>query len=133
MSLMKITQKLREQGIRVTPQRRAVYEAMCALCHSTVEQVEQQVRAKSPSISPATIYKILDSFASAGIIGRLSTEKGKLYYDISPCPHAHIISSQGVITDYADSGLVGAVKDYLKSNPIQGVDIERVALQIFIK
>lgn len=130
---MTTIKQLKSYGIRVTPQRRAVYQAVSALRHCSVEQVVQHVTAANPSITAATIYNTLDSFTNCGLISRMSTEKGKLYYDINIGSHAHIVDKSGQINDYTDQGLIDTINNYLSLHPIEGVEIEKISLNIFKK
>ena len=54
---------IKEAGLRLTPQRIAVMEALSALkSHPTAEQITEYVRIDYPDIATGTIYKILESF-----------------------------------------------------------------------
>ena len=53
---------LKERGLKVTPQRLAVYEAVDLLHdHPTAEEVSQFIRKKHPDIATGTVYKTLDT------------------------------------------------------------------------
>lgn len=129
---MDITNIFRSKGIKVTPQRRAVYKVLDKLRHCSVEDVVEAVTVKHPSITVSTVYNILDCFAENGIISRLSTTKGKLYYDITPLEHHHIITDNNII-DYQDEGLSKLISEYISQHPIEGYDIDKISLQVYVK
>ena len=55
-------EKLQEKGLKVTPQRVAIYEAIVKLKnHPTAENVIEYIKANHPNISVGTVYKVLDS------------------------------------------------------------------------
>ena len=51
-----------EKGMKVTPQRVAIYEAIVKLNnHPTAEIVIDYIKANNPNISVGSVYKVLDS------------------------------------------------------------------------
>jgi Fur family peroxide stress response transcriptional regulator len=84
---------LREQGYRLTPQRRAVLRIL-ASCkqHPSAEQIFEQVSADFPGTSLATIYKTLALLKEQGEICELSFGDGCNRYDCrTPYPHPHLV------------------------------------------
>ena len=84
---------LREQGYRLTPQRRAVLRIL-ASCrqHPSAEEIFEQVSADFPGTSLATIYKTLALLKEQGEIYELSFADGCNRYDCrTPYPHPHLI------------------------------------------
>ena len=63
-----ITQAIKTAGLKVTPQRRMVYEVMQELRHASVDTVIEKVRERNPDITVSTIYRILDSFCRAKVL-----------------------------------------------------------------
>ena len=59
---MEGTDKIREAGLKLTPQRKAVYEAMTELRHAPIEEIISSVQSKDKEITLSTVYRILDSF-----------------------------------------------------------------------
>lgn len=127
---MTISKILREKQLKVTPQRRAVYGVLETLRHASVEEIAAAVTALHPQITVSTVYNVLDCFAEKAVIARLSTTKGKLYYDITPVEHHHIITDHE-IADYHNEELSRLINAYITQHPLSGYDIERVSLQIY--
>jgi Fe2+ or Zn2+ uptake regulation protein len=73
--------QLRERGLRVTPQRRAIWAAFenGAAGHLTADAVFQRARRDLPELSRATTYNALSEFVSAGLLRVLSGHGGQLY------------------------------------------------------
>ncbi|NLE43150.1 MAG: transcriptional repressor [Chloroflexi bacterium] len=94
--------RLRENGLRVTPQRRAVMAVLLESDdHPTVEQVHERVRSRYPMTSLATVYKTLALLRDLGELREISIGSASNRYDASlPQGHAHIICvSCGTIVD----------------------------------
>ncbi len=128
---MDIAQKIREMGIKATTQRVVVYSTLMELGHTSAEEVATIVRASHPSITIATVYSILDSFCTSGLISRLSTPSGKIHYDVTPYPHHHIYHKDGTVTDYNDPELSAILENYFRGKDI-GNEIESLKLQLFV-
>ncbi len=130
-----LKESIREAGLRVTPQRMAVLEAVLVLeNHPTVEQVLHYVRGKHPGIATGTVYHILDTLAEHQLIARVKTDHEVMRYDGFMKPHHHIYTmGTDRITDYSDPELDEMLKEYFSRNAIPGVEIREIRLQIIGK
>jgi Fe2+ or Zn2+ uptake regulation protein len=65
-----VVAKLRTAGLRVTPQRRAIWSVFRegASGHLTADEVYERARAKLPELSRATVYNSLAEFVRAGLL-----------------------------------------------------------------
>ena len=65
-----VIEKLREQGCRITKQRRMlldiILEEECSCC----KEIYYQASLKDPSIGPATVYRMVNTLESIGAISR---------------------------------------------------------------
>ncbi len=88
-------------GIRLTPQRRHVYEALMEQRdHPTALDVFMRVKAKIPSISLATVYNCLEALSESGLIKHVNLDRGSSRYCPNPAPHGHFFCDQcGGVTD----------------------------------
>ncbi|MBI4083992.1 MAG: transcriptional repressor [Candidatus Lambdaproteobacteria bacterium] len=93
--------RCRAAGLKVTPQRMAVYSMLIATDrHPCPDDVYTAIRSDIPAISLATVYKILDLFQERGFVRRVSTEGQVARYDAMLDPHHHLVcSSCGRIQD----------------------------------
>ena len=121
-----------EKGLKVTPQRIAVYEALMHVKnHPSADRLIKYIRESHPSISVGTIYKTLETFVDNKLVKRVKTEEDVMRYDIILDEHHHIYCTQtGKIADYFDEDLDQIIKAYLKNNPIPGFELEEVKLSI---
>jgi len=124
--------RLRDRGLRITPQRLAVYEAVDLLHdHPTAEEVSQYIRQKHPDIALGTVYKTLETLAERNILKRVKTDSGLLRYDAVDERHHHIYCTHcDRIEDYYDAGLTKILYDYFESHRIPDFRIEDIKLQI---
>jgi Fe2+ or Zn2+ uptake regulation protein len=84
--------RLRERGLRVTPQRRAIVHALQGSDpHLTAEQILTRVRTVMPDISSATIYATLRELAGIGVLRELDLGLRERRYDVIATAHAHLV------------------------------------------
>ena len=135
MTVQDYSDKLVEKGLKVTPQRIAVFEAIIKLNnHPTAENIIDYVRKNHPNISTATVYKVLDALISSGLIKRVNTERDIMRYDAFLESHHHLYSSDSdKIEDYSDEELSRILKEYFKNKEIPDFQIEDIRLQIIGK
>lgn len=81
---------LRKAGLRITPQRRAVWSAFEAAGneHLTAEEVFGRARGELPELSRATVYNTLAALVDRGIL-RMIESRGAVLYDPNPDPTHH--------------------------------------------
>ena len=84
--------KLRERGLRVTPQRIVIHRALCARNqHMTAEQVLARVSDVLPGTSLPTVYSTLELLEGLELIRRVGTGNGAVVFDSRVEPHAHTV------------------------------------------
>jgi len=82
--------KLKALGLKVTPQRRAVLDAIKGdRTHPSAEKIYKKILRKYPGVSFATVYNTLSKLAETGEIQELDIDPGKKRYDPQPLPHYH--------------------------------------------
>jgi Fur family peroxide stress response transcriptional regulator len=93
--------RCRAAGVRVTSQRRAVFEALAADgSHPTAEALYVRLAPAMPGISRTTVYRVLDSLERKGLIRRVSSTGGVARFDARPDAHQHLVCRVcGAITD----------------------------------
>jgi len=104
--------RLRARGWRITPQRRAVVQALAGEhVHRTADQVHAAARALVPEVSLATVYNTLNELVSMGEISAINVGDGSTRYDpkVGPDHHHLICDGCGRMYDVEPSG-VDAVK-----------------------
>ena len=124
--------ELKKQGLKVTPQRLAVLEAVNALHdHPTADEVISFIRKMYPNVATGTVYKTLETLVGKGIITRIKTDRDIMRYDGVTELHHHLYcKDSGQIKDYSDDELNRILKNYFKKNKIKRFKIEEINLQI---
>lgn len=132
MKIASIRDRLAEKGLRVTPQRIAILEAILELKnHPAAEDIIDFVRKRNPNISTATVYKVLDVLVANDIIERVKTDRDYMRYDAVMARHHHLYSRHTHrIEDYSDDKLNRMILDYFEKKEITGFSVEDVRLQI---
>ena len=86
-----ITELLRENGFKVTPQRLAVYEVLANTKeHPSAEMIFNKLQTNYPTMSLATVYKTIDILKEVGLVQILNAGEDSFRYDADISDHAHI-------------------------------------------
>lgn len=133
-----IRQKLVDKGLKVTPQRMAILEAVLVLDnHPTAESIIEYVRENQPGIATGTVYKVLDALEQSMLIRKVKTDKDIKRYDGILEKHHHLYCNEcEEIRDYNDPELDLLLEKHFKDKNIPDFTIEDFAIQIkgrFIK
>ena len=135
MKITEIRNKLIEKGLKVTPQRIAILEAIIKLNnHPTAENIINYIRNNHPNIATATVYKVLDALAANELIKKVKTERDVMRYDAVMESHHHLYCSESDrIEDFVDTELNEMIEKYFEKKKIPDFKIEDVKLQIIGK
>lgn len=82
---------LHERGMRMTPQRQLVLDAVRALAHATPEQVCQRVQQITPTVNITTIYRALDLLEGLGLVRHTHLGHGAPVYSAHQHEHLHFV------------------------------------------
>lgn len=74
---------------RQTKQKQIIYEALTVLDHPTATEVYEWVREGYPTISRATVFRVLGGFATGGKALELRLAGDEMRYDYNVAPHCH--------------------------------------------
>jgi Fur family peroxide stress response transcriptional regulator len=127
-----IRASLSESGLKVTPQRMRILEAIYKLKdHPTAEQVITFVRKNDPNIGSGTVYNVLDTLVQHGLIKKVKTDRDVMRYDGILENHHHLYCKQcDYIEDYSNSKLDTMLKQFFEENKIDNFIIDEIKLQI---
>jgi Fur family peroxide stress response transcriptional regulator len=111
LSVRTITERFRESGRKVTPQRVAVFETLCERGgHPTVDQIYQEVRQRFPMISLNTVYQTMEALVRLKVVSPVGHSLEAARYETDPAAHHHTVCiACKRITDVFDAAL-GRVK-----------------------
>ena len=132
MPVKDIRNLLVEKGLKVTPQRLIILEAVVLLGeHPTADTIIAYVKNRFPNISTATVYRVLESLAANGLIKKVKTEKDVMRYDAILQKHHHLFSEDTErIEDYFDPILDEILSKYFKENNIPGFNIKEIQVNL---
>ena len=86
------TSLVRNAGVRMTRQRRAVLETILASHdHPTAAIIFERTKAHMPGISLATVYNCLETLSESGIINHLNFDNGPSRFCPNLIPHVHLL------------------------------------------
>ncbi len=120
------------KGLKITPQRMAVLEAVISLNnHPTAEQVSEFIKKNHPNIATGTVYKTLETFVEKGLVNMVMTEYGIMRYEAISAPHHHLCCAESDrIEDYSDPGLQQLLEEYFREHEIPGFVVRDMKLHI---
>ena len=112
-----IREQLKQKGLKVTPQRVAIYEAVVKLKnHPTAEKIIDYIKKNHPNISVGTVYKVLDSLVENQLLKKVKNEKDVMRYDAIMQQHHHLYCTETErIEDFEDSDLDKLITEYFKA------------------
>ncbi|QWK18964.1 MAG: transcriptional repressor [Hydrogenobacter thermophilus] len=125
--LERFIDKCKSMGLKITPQRVAVYEVLLNReDHPTVEEVYNEVKKRYPFVSLATVYRTVETLEELGFVKRVAYWGGSVRYDANTEDHHHLICTR-----------CGAIKDiqlninWYPPKHIEGYRVEKYALHIY--
>ena len=132
VSIEEIRNKLSEKGLKITPQRISILEAVYNLDnHPTAESIIENIGKSHPNIATGTVYKVLDTLVENELIKKVKTDRDIMRYDGMIENHHHLYCSNcDSIEDYWDEELDELLKEYFKKKQFIGFKIEDIVLQI---
>jgi Fur family peroxide stress response transcriptional regulator len=91
---------LRENGIKVTPQRLSIVDELYGQVHMSVDELYEAIKKKFPSISLATVYKNINAMLEKDFILEVKIPNQKSKYELAKASHSHIMcESCGKVED----------------------------------
>lgn len=129
---IEIRDKISAKGLKVTPQRMRVMEAIYNLNnHPTAENIIEFIRKNDPNIGSGTVYKVLETLVENNLIKKVKTDKDIMRYDGILETHHHLYCIQcDYIEDYKNEKLDKLLKDFFEENEIENFTIEDIKLNI---
>lgn len=87
-----LTEVFRQQGLKVTPQRLAVFAALHGDCtHPTADSVYRSVVRDLPTVSLRTVYAVLTELSELGEIASIDVGTGATRFDPNVDGHHHVV------------------------------------------
>lgn len=122
--------RLRERGLRWTPQRRTAIEVLAETDgHVTGAELVERCRARDPSTIPSTVYRTLDVLEELGLVRHGHGADGREEYHVLPQQeHGHLHCSACGATWEIGEERAAAVARALRAVDGFEIDIGHVTL-----
>jgi Fur family transcriptional regulator, ferric uptake regulator len=86
---------LRAQGLRMTPQRRAIVsEIMRTRGHISPTALARKVQGEMPGVNASTVYRTLSLLEEVGVLSHSHLEGGAEYHRAEEAGHVHLTCSR---------------------------------------
>lgn len=95
--------QLREKGLKVTPQRVAIIDALVENrhAHPGATLIYNEASKKAPRVSLSTVYATLKEFSENGLIVQMEFDRVENRYDVDLSEHINLICKRcGTIIDF---------------------------------
>ena len=123
---------LRDRGLKATPQRLAVHEAMLALVHAGADDVAAYISERGKTaVSAASVYNILTLLADLKIYQRRSGQGSKMVFDVRSGRHVHLYDTRSQAwKDVEDEELLAWVEAHFKGRRFRGYKLDGFEVQL---
>jgi Fur family ferric uptake transcriptional regulator len=126
----RITERLREKGFRLTPQRLMILAAMGSSDeHISVEEIYAEVTAKYPHVNISTVYRTLELLKRLGMVYEIDLGEGRVRYHAEASGHHHhlVCRDCGAVIDIKESTL-SSLRDILLRDYGFQAELKHVAI-----
>jgi len=123
---------LKKNGLKATPQRLAVHEAMMSLGHASADMVTEAIKEKAAvKVTVASVYNILTQMAMLGVYQYRLSSNNKMYFDVNTFKHIHFYDHENhVYKDVMDDELISMIESHLLRKRFKGYKLEGVDIQL---
>ena len=123
---------LKDAGMKATPQRLAVHDAMMVLGHASADMVADYISKNSQtSIAVASVYNILSGLADLRIYSRRLSSSNKMFFDVNSSKHIHLYDTRfNEYLDIPDNDVLALVETKFKGRKFKGYKIDGIDIQI---
>ncbi len=128
--------RLKKGGLKVTPQRVAVHEAMLKLVHASADMVTSEIMkgGNRRKVTVASVYNILSQLSSIGIYKRRMSSNSRMYFDVDPSRHMHLYDTvNNELVNVTDDLTCREIEEKLISRRFRGYKVEGVDIQILVR
>ena len=116
---------------RQTKQKSIIYEALKGLNHPTATEVYTRVHEAYPTVSRATVFRVLGGFAASGQALELRFAGSEVRYDYNVKKHSHVRC--GCCGKVADVELEGYPLKKVEAKVCDNFVIEDFAIEFYGK
>ncbi len=114
---------------RQTKQKTMIYEALKTLDHPTATEVYGWIHERQPSVSRATVFRVLGGFAANGKALELRMANADVRYDYNVEPHYHVHCKRcGKVADVFDERFKALGQDF---DTVDGFEVETFSVEFY--
>ena len=116
VSTAEIKHALKQRGLRMTPQRQLILDAVARMHgHVSVDQVYQQVVSVFPDVNISTVYRTLEVLEDLGVVRHTHFHDGVAQYERTDAArHHHIVCSRCGADAEVDLAILQPLADELR-------------------
>jgi Fur family ferric uptake transcriptional regulator len=120
---------LRSRGLRMTPQRQLVLDAVRELEHATPERIHSVVRRTAEAVNITTVYRTLELLEDLGLVTHTHLSHGApTYHAAGGSEHIHLVCRGCGTVEEQDPALLRTVAATLVAQRGFRLDVAHVAL-----
>lgn len=119
---------LHQRGLRMTPQRQLVLDAVRELGHATPERICAQVQRSAPAVNITTVYRTLDLMERLGLVRHTHLGHGAPSYSEREHEHVHLVCHDCGAVSEMPPDLMDGLADRLRRTAGFELDVTHVAL-----
>lgn len=116
VSATELKAALRQRGLRMTPQRQLILDAVVSMRgHVSADQVYQQVVRAFPDVNISTVYRTLEVLEELGVVRHTHFHDGVAQYErTDAAQHHHMVCSRCGAEAEVDVEVLQPLADELK-------------------
>ncbi len=125
-----VPDRLRERGLRWTPQRRLLVDVLAGTDgHTTGSELVERCRRADPATTPSTVYRTLDVLEELGVLRHCHGADGREEFHVLPeAEHGHLYCSAcGGSWDIAATEAVDLIESFRRRRAFE-VDLSHVTV-----
>lgn len=131
-SIGQFQSRLKAKGLKATPQRISVHQAMLELGHASADSVCHWIAEHCESkVTVASVYNTLTQLTLLGFYRHRLSANNKMYFDVNTSSHVHLYDSvNSEYRDIIDEELEDIVEAYLKNKRFRGYKVDYADIQL---
>ena len=124
-----VLELLRERGLRMTPQRRAIVaEVMRTPGHISPTAIARRVQGDMPGVNASTVYRTLTLLEEVGVLQHSHLESGAEYHRSEEAEHVHLTCSNCGTDDALSIREADALQDLIRRHRGFRADLTHFAI-----
>jgi Fur family transcriptional regulator, ferric uptake regulator len=123
-----LRRELHQRGLRMTPQRQLVLDAVRDLGHATPEQICSRVQRSAPAVNITTVYRTLDLLERIGVVRHTHLGHGAPSYSEQQHQHVHLVCHLCGSVAEVPTELMDGLAERLRAAEGFELDVTHVAL-----